>query len=90
MLPPPVPASIEVSAPVVPSELRAMPLGRKLKYERRGHQNELAGDVHSNATVPPPSGLAVLMGANSSTRTELTPVPLGLEVVGSANMLIAI
>ena len=51
-------------------------LSRKLKYDRRGHQNELAGDVHSNATVPPPSALTVDTGANSSTRTDDTPVSL--------------
>ena len=70
-------ASVEVSASADASALRDVTLSRKLKYERRGHQNELAGDVHSNATVPPPSALTVLTGANSSTRTDDTPVSLG-------------
>ena len=79
-------ASADVSASAVPSALRDVTFSLKLKYERRGHQNELAGEVHSNATVPPPSALTVDTGANSSTRTDDTPVSLGLDVVGSENI----
>ena len=78
--------SVDVSASADPSLLRDVTFSRKLKYDRRGHQNELAGDVHSNATAPPPSALTVDTGANSSTRTELTPVSLGELVVGSENI----
>ena len=79
-------ASVDVRTSADPPLLRDATFSRKLKYDRRGHQNELAGDAHSNATAPPPSALTVDTGANSSTLTDDTPVSLGLEVVGSENI----